>query len=57
MTFKDRIMCKMLQKMIAKQDIDSSESWMKELLCSQGKVCDWTDKENLLPILEYIREK
>lgn len=57
MTFKDRIMCKMLQKMIAKQDIDSSELWMKELLCSQGKVCYWTDKENLLPILKYIKEK
>lgn len=57
MTFKDRTMCKMLQKMIAKQDTDSSELWMKELLCSQGKVCDWTDKENLLPILEFIKEK
>lgn len=55
MTLKDRTMCKMLQKIIAKQDTDSCELWMKELLCSQGKICDWTDKKNLLPILEYIR--
>lgn len=57
MTFKDRTMCKMLQKTLAKQDIDSCELWMKELLYSQGKICDWTDKKNLSPILEYIREE
>lgn len=56
MTFKDRTMCKMLQKMIAKKDADSSELWMKELLCSQGKICDWTDKKNLSSILKYVRE-
>ncbi len=55
MTFKDRTMCKLLQKMIAKQDTVSCEPWMKELLYSQGKVCDWIDKKNLLPVLEYIR--
>lgn len=57
MTLKDRTMCKMLQKVIAKQGIDSSKMWMKELLDSQGKICDWTDKKNLMPILEYIKEK
>ena len=55
MTFKDRTMCRMLQKMIARQDEASCEPWMKELLNAQGKVCDWTDKKNLLPILTYVR--
>lgn len=54
-TFKDRAMCKMLQKMIAKQDTDSCKPWMRELLCSQGKEWDWTDRKYLLPLLKYIR--
>lgn len=57
MTFKDRTLCKMLQKMISKQNSASCEPWMKELLNSQGKICDWTDKKNLLPLLAYIRNK
>ncbi|EET61394.1 hypothetical protein BRYFOR_06569 [Marvinbryantia formatexigens DSM 14469] len=57
MTFKDRTLCKMLQKMIARQDTASFEPWMKELLCSQGKICDWTDKKYLLPLLKYLKEE
>lgn len=55
MTFQDRIMCKMLQKVISHQETASCEPWMKELLCSQGKVCDWIDKKFILPLLEYVR--
>lgn len=55
MTFKDRTLCKMLQKMISKQDTASYEPWMKELLCSQGQIRDWTDKKYIIPLLEYIR--
>lgn len=55
MTFKDRTLCKMLQKMISKRDTASCEPWMKELLCSQGQICDWTDKKYIIPLLEYIR--
>lgn len=54
MSFKDRTMCKMLQKMISGQNAALCEPWMKELLSCQGKVCDWTDRENLLPLLEYL---
>ena len=55
MTFKDRILCGILQKVIARQEAASLEPWMEELLRSKGRICDWTDKKNLLPLLEYIK--
>ena len=57
MSLKDRALCKMLQKMIAKQDPDSYEPWMEALLSASGKTCDWTDRTYLLPLLKYIRAK
>lgn len=57
MSLKDRALCKMLQKMIAKQDLDSYEPWMKVLLSASGKTCDWTDRTYLIPLLKYIRAK
>lgn len=56
MTFKDRILCKMLQKIIAKKDPDTYEPWMKALMSSVGKKCDWTNKEYLNPLLNYINK-
>lgn len=55
MTFKDRTLCKMLQKAIAKKDPQSYEPWMKALMSAVGKKCDWTDKEYLKPLLEYLK--
>ena len=57
MSLKDRALCKMLQKMIAKQDPDSYEPWMEALLSASVKTCDWTDRTYLLPLLKYIRAK
>lgn len=57
MTFKDRTLCKLLKKMITKQDPASYEPWMKALLSAQGQVCDWTDKKYLIPLLEYIQKE
>ncbi len=54
MTWKDRTLCKMLQKVIAKKDPASCEPWMQALLGSVGQTCDWTDQKYLLPVLEYI---
>ncbi|HIS45934.1 MAG TPA: flavodoxin [Candidatus Scatomorpha merdigallinarum] len=54
MSFKDRTMCKMLQKMVAKQDPGSTEPWMCELLAAMGEKRDWVDAEYLKPLLEYI---
>ena len=55
MTLKDRTLCKMLQKMISRRADDSYEPWMKELLCAQGQICDWTDRKYIIPLINYIR--
>lgn len=54
MTFKDRTLCKLLQKSIAKKDPDSYEPWMEALMAAAGKTCDWTDQNYLLPVLDYL---
>lgn len=55
MTFKDRILCKMLQKAVAKKDPATYEPWEKALMCALGNKCDWTDKKYLEPIINYLR--
>lgn len=54
MTFKDRTLCRMLQKAVAKQNPDKYEPWQKALMCAVGQKCDWTNKEYLEPLLRYI---
>ena len=54
MTFKDRILCKMLQKVIAKQDPKTYEPWQKALMSAVGQKCDWTEKKYLQPLLKWI---
>ena len=54
MSFKDRTLCKLLQKAIAKKDPNTYEPWMKALMCSVGKSCDWTDRKYLAPIQNYL---
>ena len=55
MSWKDRALCKMLQKAVAKKDPSSCEPWMKALLCSAGTACDWTDRSYLIPLLSYLK--
>lgn len=55
MSWKDRTLCNMLKKAIAKKDPDTYEPWMKALMSAADKACDWTDKEYLGPLLDYIR--
>lgn len=55
MTFKDRMMCKFLQKMVAKQQTTGSlEPWMEALLAAGNQSCDWTDRAYLEPLLAYL---
>lgn len=56
MTFGDRALCKMLQKAIAKKNPEEYEPWEKALMSAVGEKCDWTDKEYLKPIIEFLRE-
>lgn len=54
MTFKDRTLCRLLQKAIAKKDSASYEPWMKALMSARGQKCDWTDIKYLNPLLDYL---
>ena len=54
MTFKDRTLCRLLQKSVAKKDPSTYEPWMQALMCAAGQTCDWTDKAYLTPLLEFL---
>lgn len=57
MTFKDRVLCRLVQKAIAKKDPDTYEPWMDALICAAGQACDWTDKKYLAPLLGYLESE
>ncbi|MBP3460019.1 MAG: flavodoxin [Lachnospiraceae bacterium] len=57
MSLKDRTLCKMLQKMIKKQDPSTYEPWQKALVNAAGQKCDWTDPKYLEPLLAYMRRE
>lgn len=54
MSFKDKTLCKLLQKAVSKQSPDTYEPWQKALMCAVGQKCDWTDKKYLNPLIEWI---
>ncbi|MDE7231161.1 MAG: flavodoxin domain-containing protein [Oscillospiraceae bacterium] len=56
MSFKDRTLCRMLQKAVAKQDPSTYQPWQKALMCAVGQKCDWTDKRYLDELVRYIKE-
>lgn len=55
MSFKDRTLCKMLKKMVAKKDASTMEPWEKALMQAIHTNHDWTCKENLDLILAYVK--
>ena len=55
MTFKDRMLCSLLQKAVAKKSPDSYEPWEEALMSAVGQTCDWTEQKYLLPLLDYLR--
>ena len=56
MKFMDRMLCKLLQKAVSKQNPENFEPWQTALMSSVGQKCDWTDKTYLEPLLDYIKE-
>ena len=54
MSFKDRTLCRILQKSVAKIDPSKQEPWMKALSCAAGKQCDWTDEKYLEGLMEFL---
>lgn len=57
MTFKDRTLCKMLQKMLSKKNPKDYEPGEDALMSSMGQKKDWTDKKYLEPLLKYIERE
>lgn len=56
MSFKDRTLCNMLRKAVAKKDPADYEIWEKALMAAGEDKCDWTDKAYLEPLIEYINK-
>ena len=50
MSWKDRTMCRMLKKMVAKKDPSTYEPW-EAALVSAGEKCSWVSPDYLFPLL------
>ena len=55
MSFKDRTLCSLLRKVVAKKDPSDYEIWEKALMAAGDNSCDWTDKKYIEPILECMK--
>ena len=55
MSFKDKTLCKMLVKAVAKKDPAQREVWETALVDASASACDWTDKSYIGPILEECK--
>ncbi len=45
----------MLKKAVAKKAPNTYEPWIKALMSVANEKCDWTDKEYLKPLLDYVK--
>ncbi|MBQ1493139.1 MAG: flavodoxin [Blautia sp.] len=55
MTWKDRTLCRMLHKALAKKNPDTYEVWEKALVeAFESEKADWTDKAAIEPIIAAI---
>ncbi|MBP3893348.1 MAG: hypothetical protein J6D34_04820 [Atopobiaceae bacterium] len=55
MSFRDRTLCKMLRKVVARKDPSEYEPWEAALMSvGEHEAADWTDRSYLEPILEEI---
>ena len=53
-SFKDRNLCKLLQKAVSNKNPKDYEIWEKALMCAVGQKCDWKDKKYLEPVVNFI---
>ena len=54
MSWKDRTLCGMLKKAVAKKSSADFEPWEAALMGAIGSDHDWTDKKNLEPLIAYL---
>lgn len=55
LNYRDRILCRLLQKAVAKKEPSCREGWEKALAETGDLKCDWTSKSYIAPILKVIR--
>ncbi|SHI44483.1 flavodoxin domain-containing protein [Lutispora thermophila] len=55
MSWKDKVLCNLLKKAVAKKDPSTYEPWEAALMEAIGRSCDWTDKEYIKGIVEYVK--
>lgn len=56
MSIADRMLCRLLQKAVAKKKPEECELWERALLEAGTEKHDWTDRAAIEPILEAIRQ-
>ncbi|MPM24740.1 hypothetical protein SDC9_71225 [bioreactor metagenome] len=54
MTFKDKLLIGMLKGFLSKKGSSELESWEKALIESINNESDWTSRENLKEIKDYL---
>jgi menaquinone-dependent protoporphyrinogen IX oxidase len=57
MTWRDRTLCNLLKKSVAKKDPATYEPWETALMEASGSNFDWTDKEYLEQIIRYALKR
>lgn len=57
MTVPDKLLCKMLLKAVAGKDPTTLEPWQSALMSAVGQARDWTDQQNVEPILQFLGEQ
>jgi len=55
MSWRDKTLCKMLKKAVSKKDPKTYEPWESALVDAIGSSCDWTNKENIKDIIDFVR--
>jgi len=57
MSWKEKTLCNILKKAVAKKDPNNYEPWEAALMQAIGSNFDWGNKENLKPLIEFIQTK
>ncbi len=57
MSWKDRTLCNLLKKAIAKKDPATYEPWERALMEAISSNCDWTNKKYIEQIVKCVQIK
>lgn len=56
MSVKDKFLCNILKKVVLRKNPDNYDPWEKALVEVMNNKCDWTRRDNVKPIVEFIQE-